>query len=248
MVENLLDLPNLDVHVHTPYSVCCEDITLAKLRDKAQALDIVYAVTDHSSHLYFPREFVWNFFRLGQREYEAFFQTHREAGRRRIERYLIEAREGAPLVGVEVDILPDGRLLFEEDLYGELDLVVGSVHYLPAVRQKKEAPVEEIHAEFRWQTETLAASGRIHVLGHPFRALANYQVPVPGDLVEWVVRTCQRHGVALEINSHYQYPELDRQMVASARRHGARIVIGSDAHFLREFGEYSYQRDILETA
>ena len=58
--KNLLLKENFDVHVHSPYSACCEDITLEKLKEKAEEKKIIYAITDHSAHLYFPKELAWS--------------------------------------------------------------------------------------------------------------------------------------------------------------------------------------------
>src|SRR3989339_353486 len=105
----VLSFANLDVHVHSPYSECCEDITLEKLREKAKEKNIVYAVTDHSSHLYFPREMAWcmHF----NDNFKELWEQYKVSGRENILKYIKEIKAGAPLTGVELDIYSDGTLI-----------------------------------------------------------------------------------------------------------------------------------------
>lgn len=237
---DILSLPNLDVHVHSPYSECCNDITLEKLRKKAKEKNIIYAITDHSSHLYFPREMAWcmHF----NDNFKELWEQYKISGRKNILTYIKEMKTEAPLTGVELDIYSDGTLVFEEDLFDELDIVLGAVHFLSAVKGRQSA--EEIIKEFRYLTEIIVSSGRIHVLSHPFRILAANKISVTDELIKWTLELCASHGVAVEINSHYKYPENDSRMLAAALERNLRIVYGSDAHFMREFGDYSYQEEI----
>ena len=239
-MASILSLANLDVHVHSPYSECCADITLEKLRQKAKEKNIIYAITDHSSHLYFPREMAWcmHF----NDNFKELWEQYRVSGRESILKYIKEMKAGAPLTGVELDIYPDGTLIFEEDLFGKLDIVLGAVHFLSAVKKKQSA--EEIIKEFRYLTEIIVSSGRIHVLAHPFRILATNKIPVADELIKWTLELCAAYEVAVEINSHYKYPENDSRMLIAALERNVRIVYGSDAHFLREFGDYSYHEQI----
>lgn len=231
---------NIDVHVHTPYSACCEDISLEKLTEKALNENMAYAVTDHSAHLYFPRELAWS---LHDDRFKELYKEYHEYGRSNIKKYIAESRASAPFVGVELDIYSDGTLVFEDDLFAELDLVLGAVHFLSTIKNKMSE--REIIVEFMKLTEMLLSSGRVDVLAHPFRTLLYNKVSVNDDLIKWTVECCRKNGVAVELNSHYKFPDHDRKMVEAALLSSVRIVYGSDAHRMDEFGEYSYQKNIM---
>jgi histidinol phosphatase-like PHP family hydrolase len=237
--DALLSMNNLDVHVHSPYSACCEDITFENLREKAARLGMTYAVTDHSTHLYFPRELAWS---LHKDEFKTLFAEYRSYGRKNIEKYIEECRKNAPLLGIELDIYSDETLVFEEDLFDELDIVVGAVHFISGINKKNSVP--EILDEYKRLTNAIVSSGKIDILGHPFRTLAYNKIPFTDDLIEWTVECCKKNNIAVELNSHYKFPDKDIKMVECAQALGVRIVYGSDAHHLKEFGDYSYQENI----
>ena len=157
---------SFDSHVHSPYSACCEDITFEKLRKKAKEKNIDYAITDHSTHLYFPRKLAWS---LHNKDFKKLFAEYRDYGRDKIKRYIEDVKANGPMVGIELDIYSDGTLVFEEDLFDELDIVIGSIHYLSSLVQKQST--DEIIREFRDLTERIISSGCIDILGHPFRIL-----------------------------------------------------------------------------
>ena len=132
--EEILNSQNFDCHVHTPYSACCEDITLKKIKEKAIKLNINYAVTDHSAHLYFPKDLAWS---MMCDDFPELFRCYRAAGRKNIEEYITKLRENNIITGIELDIYSDGTIVFEDDLFSELDLVIGSIHLLDNLLKKK---------------------------------------------------------------------------------------------------------------
>jgi histidinol phosphatase-like PHP family hydrolase len=239
-IPGLFYSENLDVHTHSPYSACCEDITFENLKSKAQEKNIIYAVTDHSTHLYFPKELAWSMLR---EDFKELWNKHRETGRQTIEKYIETVRNAGALTGIELDIYSDGTLVFEEDYFRELDIVLGGIHFLPSLESKM--PAKNIVSEFKRLTAAILSSGKIDVLTHPLRILAYNRVPFEDDLICWVVENCKECGVAVEINSHYKFPDIDLKMTAEANRNRVRVVKASDAHRLSEFGNFSYHEDIL---
>ena len=238
--ELLLD-QNFDCHVHTPYSDCCEDTTIGELKEKARKLNLKFAITDHSAHLYFPRELVWC---MMTDAFPMLFKFYHDEGRKAIEQYINTLRENSIITGIELDIYPDETIVFEDDLFRELDLVIGSLHVLDALQKKKSPPV--VIAEFKKLTRSLLSCGEVDVLGHPFRILSRAGITVTDELIDWVVNECRKYKVALEINSHYKFPHIDLKMSELAIKHDVLVVKGSDAHAMKEFGDYSYHAEIFE--
>ena len=234
-----------DCHVHTQRSACGEDITDEWLFAQAHDRDLCFAVTDHSMHMYYEPEIAWAMYR---EDAIALFEARRASGRERIARYLEDMRRGhCPnlLVGVELDVLPDGQFMFPEDLRGELDLCLGAHHMLPGVSAKADRDVVE--AEYRQEAVWLLEYG-VDILAHPFRILLSAGYEVDDDLLTWTVAQAAAYDTALEINSHKPFPAHDVPMVREAVRQGVRLVCGTDAHNTREFGVFGYHRDILELA
>ena len=56
----------------------------------------------------------------------------------------------------------------------------------------------------------------------------------------------ENYQVALEINSHYQLPELDLEMIKAAAAAGVKLAIGTDSHSRKELLDFSYHSAILE--
>jgi histidinol phosphatase-like PHP family hydrolase len=234
-----------DCHVHTQRSACGEDITDQWLFQQARTREICFAVTDHTMHLYYEPEIAWAMYREDAIE---LFAARRVSGRERILRYMADLRSGnCPnlLVGVELDVLPDGQIMFPADLRGELDLCLGAIHLLPSAG--RQADPTAVEAEQRQQTLWLLQYG-VDVLAHPFRTMLSSGYEVDGELVTWTVEQAAAHGVALEVNSHKLYREHDLFMVRQCAELGVRLACGSDAHNTREFGVFDYHRAVLAEA
>ena len=234
-----------DLHVHSEYSSCAEDVTVAGWADIARTTDNVFALTDHSAHIFFPPDHKWG---LWTDQAVELFEANIEAGQRRIRDYLDYVRGlrcGGMLVGVELDIMPDGRPVYPAELLGGLDLVLGAVHAMPTLRHKR--PLDEVEDEFRFQVQVFAGMG-VDALAHPFRLMLGADYPVSDELVRWTVEVAVQSGMALEINSHKRYPDHDVAMVRAALDCDAHLIVGSDAHRWDEFGDFAYHVDILQQA
>jgi putative hydrolase len=127
------------------------------------------------------------------------------------------------LSGIEVDILDDGSLDQTEELLGELDVVVASVH--SKLRMDAGAMTRRMVAAAR--------NPRVNVLGH-----------VTGRLVEGsrgtrppsefdaraVFEACAAHDTAVEINSRPERQDPPDDLLALAVEIGCLFAIDSDAH------------------
>ncbi len=233
-----MDFNFTDCHAHTEASACAEDVTLQGYADFARTSDMVFTITDHSAHIFYPPGNAWSFW---TDDAVPLYEANLEAGRERVESYLRKVRRarcGGMLIGTELDVLPDGRPVFPEDVLRGLDVVLGAVHSLPTVRARR--PLKEVMAEYKFQARALADL-RMDILAHPFRVTLGEGYPLPDDLLEWC-------GFALEINSHKQYPDADLKMIRLALEAGVMLATGTDTHRWSEFGDFSYHAEVLTEA
>jgi DNA polymerase (family 10) len=171
-----------------------------------------------------------------------------QPGRRNCEDYIRSVREvqcGGMLLGIELDVLTDGRPVFPEDLLGQLDVRIGAIHGVRAVEQRR--PLRDVVAEYKQQASALMRIG-IHALAHPFRQMLSAGYRVPRSLLAWLVSEAARFRVALELNSHAGFPETDLAMTRMALRAGVQLAAGTDAHRSGELGDFAYQAEISRRA
>ncbi len=125
------------------------------------------------------------------------------------------------LKGIESDILPDGRLDYEDAVLSRFDFVVASVH--SAMKMDQDTATRRlIKAIENPYTSILGhCSGRILLKrpGYPLQ----YQK---------VIDACIANGVVIEINAHPSRLDMDHDNLARALEKGAMISINPDAHDL----------------
>ncbi len=125
------------------------------------------------------------------------------------------------LTGIEVDILEDGSLDQDDDLLGQLDVVVASVHSklrMPAgpMTQRMVAAVRSPHVD---------------VLGHcTGRLLTGRGRPESVFDAEAVFGACREHGVAVEINCRPERMDPPDPLLRLAAEMGCVFAIDTDAH------------------
>jgi DNA polymerase (family 10) len=126
------------------------------------------------------------------------------------------------LAGSEVNILPDGSLDYEDELLGELDWVIASVH--TAFSMGEQAMTERMI--------TAIEHPLVDAIAHPTGRLIERRDPYSVDL-DAVFAAAARTGTALEINGNPDRRDLHDVNARAAHRAGVRIVINSDAHRTR---------------
>jgi DNA polymerase (family X) len=123
------------------------------------------------------------------------------------------------LAGSEVNILPDGSLDYEDELLGELDWVIASVHTAFGI-------TEQLMTE---RMITAIEHPLVDAIGHPTGRLIERREPYAIDL-QAVFGAAARAGTMLEINANPDRRDLSEIHARAAARAGVRIVIDSDAH------------------
>jgi len=133
------------------------------------------------------------------------------------------------LNGIEVDILPDGRLDFPDEALAQFDLVIASIHL------EMNQPADQI-------TQRLLSAIRnpfIDIIGHPScRELPNSN----GADLDWEVifNAAGENGTILEINSNPLHLDLDDIRARRAAESGVLLAVNSDAHTLQAMGNLKY--------
>jgi putative hydrolase len=126
------------------------------------------------------------------------------------------------LTGIEVDILEDGSLDQSDDLLGQLDVVVASVH------SKLRMPSGPMTARM----VAAVSSPHVDVLGHCTGRMMGGRATRPESAFdpEQVFTACREHGVAVEINCRPERQDPPDRLLALAAEAGCLFAIDTDAH------------------
>lgn len=121
--------------------------------------------------------------------------------------------------GVECDILPDGRLDFDDEVLAGLDYVVVSVH--SAFNQAEADMTARIIRAIEHPCTTMLG----HLTGRILLRREGYRVDVPK-----VIDAAIAHGVVIELNASPWRLDLDWRYWRKAAERGALCAINPDAH------------------
>lgn len=133
------------------------------------------------------------------------------------------------LHGAEVNILPDGRLDYPEEVLELFDIVTVSIHSaFDLSRERMTARVLRAiqHPE-------------VDILGHPTGRLLPSRLPYELDM-EAVLKAAAEHGVVVEINGQPDRLDLDDVWSRRALELGVLLATNSDAHSARQLENMRY--------
>ncbi|HTY52140.1 MAG TPA: DNA polymerase/3'-5' exonuclease PolX [Methanomicrobiales archaeon] len=133
------------------------------------------------------------------------------------------------LAGLEVDIMADGTPGMSDQVLGDLDLVIASVH--SGLHEEKDAMTRRIL--------TAMADDHVDILGHPTGRLFPSRAASEVDLPR-ILEAAKGTGIALEINASPYRMDLDDPQIREARDMGIRLSIGTDAHERAELGNIGH--------
>ena len=202
-----------DLHCHTTLSDGHN--TLEEMAEAARSRGYAYlAVTDHSASHGFGNDVQAD--RLRERIQEV---RKLNAGRRGFR----------VLAGSEVNILPDGSLDYDDELLGDLDWVIASVH--TSFRISKKAMTGRVLAAIDHPL--------VDCIGHLSGRLIGRRDPYEID-VERVVAEAARTGTMLEINGNPNRRDLSERHARLAAEAGVTICVNTDAHRVETLNNMVY--------
>ncbi len=132
-------------------------------------------------------------------------------------------RDFVVLAGTECDILEGGALDYPDEVLGEFDFVLASVH------SKFTQPRKEMTARLIAAVE----NPHVSVLAHPMARLIGSREPIDADL-DAVFAACARTGTAVEINAGPTRMDLTGAQARAAKAAGCLVAVDTDAHASRE--------------
>jgi putative hydrolase len=125
------------------------------------------------------------------------------------------------LTGIEVDILDDGSLDQRDDLLGQLDIVVASVH----------SHLRMAAAEMTARMVAAVTNPHVDVLGHCTGRMILGRGRAESEFdPEAVFAACRAHGVAVEINCRPERQDPPDRLLRLAAEAGCLFAIDTDAH------------------
>ncbi|HEY5599071.1 MAG TPA: PHP domain-containing protein, partial [Candidatus Manganitrophaceae bacterium] len=200
-------------HVHSAYSD--GSASLAEMVEAAERLGYQYiGISDHSESAFYAN---------GLKE-DRIKKQHEEidALRERFKKIHI-------FKGIEADILPDGRLDYNDRILSSFDFVIASVH--SKFNMSEEEMTERVTRAMRHPAVTF--------LGHPTGRLllsrSGYPLSIPK-----VIETARRHDVVLEINASPYRLDLDWRYCKLAKEAGVRFSVNPDAHQVEGLSDTSF--------
>ncbi len=191
------------IHAHSTYSDGSNSIE--ELAVHCQTLGYQYlGITDHSKSAYYAN---------GLSE-ERIKRQHEE-----IDRLNEKFKPFVIFKGIEVDILPDGSLDYEDSVLATFDFVIASVHSSFNLSEKE-------------MTERICralAHPLVTMLGHPTGRLLLGREPYALNM-EKVLECAAKHQKIIEINANPYRLDLDWRWGIKASRMGVLTSVNPDAH------------------
>lgn len=128
--------------------------------------------------------------------------------------------------GVEVDILKNGELDFEDELLSELDFVIASVH----------SNFNLSESEMTERILKAVRNPQVNLIGHPRGRMLGGREPYAVDM-DKIIKAAAANNTALEINASPQRLDLNAEWARKAKNAGARLSINTDAHHYKEYAD-----------
>ena len=202
-----------DLHCHTVASDGRNSIYEMALAARERGYEYL-AITDHSASHGFGND-------VSADELRRQIERVAEAG---------EKLEGITLLaGTEVNVMPDGRLDYDDEVLAALDWIVASLH--TSFRMKE--------AEMTARMIAAMEHPLVDAIGHPTGRLIGRREPYALD-IDRVVGAAARTGTFLEINANPNRRDLPDTLARGAAEAGVTLVVDSDAHGVNTLHKISF--------
>ncbi|MFD3445376.1 DNA polymerase/3'-5' exonuclease PolX [Microbacteriaceae bacterium 4G12] len=192
-----------DLHMHTTWSDGA--LSLEEMVEACRAKGYQYmAITDHSQYLKVANGLTK----------ERLFQQGEEI-RRLNEKY----EDFTILHGIEMDILPDATLDFDDEVLERLDFVIGAIH--SSFSQDRETIMKRLR--------TAIENNHVTMIAHPTGRLIGRREGYDVD-TELLIQLAKETDTVLELNANPNRLDLNAELLTKAQAAGVKIAINTDAH------------------
>lgn len=210
-IPRLVELEDIkgDLHVHSHWSDGVN--TFEELAEQAQSIGYEYVgLSDHSQSLKVAKGLTPERMKKQGKEVDEL--------NKKFKNFTI-------LKGVELDILSDGKLDFEDELLEKLDIVTASVH--SHFKQDKKTMTDRLCSACK--------NPNVDIIGHPSGRIIGQR---EGYEVDWddFLKTAAKTKTAVEINSFPERLDLRDIYCKELKDLGGKVAINTDAHNIHQFG------------
>ncbi|WP_173915892.1 DNA polymerase/3'-5' exonuclease PolX [Halobacillus sp. Marseille-Q1614] len=192
-----------DLHMHSTWSDGAQSIREMAFRSQEKGYDYI-AITDHSKYL-----------RVANGLDEKKLRKQREE----IDKLNEEFKDFHIFAGIELDILPDGSLDFDDEFLKEMDWVIGSIH--SSFTQSQDKIMKRLFNALE--------NPCVHMIAHPTGRLIGRRNGYAID-VDKLIQGAKDTGTILELNANPNRLDLNSEWVRKAQEEGVEIAINTDAH------------------
>ncbi|HZG60765.1 MAG TPA: DNA polymerase/3'-5' exonuclease PolX [Anoxybacillus sp.] len=141
--------------------------------------------------------------------------------REEIERLNAKYDDFTILAGVEMDILPDGTLDYDDEVLEGMDIVIASIH--SGFSQPREVIMQRL--------KTALMNHHVDIIAHPTGRLIGRRDGYDVD-IDMLIELAKETNTALELNANPNRLDLAYEHLKKAQEAGVKIVINTDAHNL----------------
>jgi DNA polymerase (family 10) len=194
-----------DVHMHSTWSDGAYSIEEMVEACRARGYEYM-AITDHSQYL-----------KVANGLTPERIRKQREEIKKLNEKY----DDFTILSGIEMDILPDGTLDYDDEILQEMDIVIASIH--SSFSQSREFIMERL--------KTALNSHHVDIIAHPTGRLIGRRDGYDVD-VDLLIELAHETNTALELNANPHRLDLASHHLKKAQEQGVKLVINTDAHNL----------------
>ncbi|CJH39770.1 DNA polymerase/3'-5' exonuclease PolX [Streptococcus pneumoniae] len=212
-IELIKEYPNLiqfsdiqgDLHMHTTWSDGAFSIEEMVQACRARGYKFM-AITDHSQYLKVANGLTKERLREQAKEIERMNEKYPDI---------------TILRGIEMDILPDASLDFDDEVLAELDYVIGAIH--SSFSQDRETIMKRLR--------TALENKHVTMIAHPTGRLLGRREGYDVD-TDLLIELAKETNTVLELNANPNRLDLSAKLLKQAQDAGVKVAINTDAHTL----------------
>lgn len=192
-----------DLHMHTTWSDGAYSIQ--EMVEAARKKGYSYiAITDHSQYLKVANGLTVERLREQRKEINRLNEIYDDI---------------TILAGVEMDILPDATLDYDDEILKEMDIVIGAIH----------SSFSQDRGKIMQRLITALENNHVDIIAHPTGRIIGKRQGYDVDL-DMLIEIARKTNTALECNANPYRLDLSAEWLKKAQEAGVKVVINTDAH------------------